>query len=284
MDNKENNYEFIKFEDGDFSLDVKVSPSEDTVWLTQKDITLLFGVDKSRISRHIKAILDENELDNSVVAENATTGSDGKTYYTNYYNLDMIISIGYRVKSKRGIIFRKWANSILKQYLLNGYVVNKDRVIAYQSNILKLEASFINIENRLKNLEETVYADNDLIFFEGEIVEPYSFLRKLFFLAKVRIIVIDNYADEFLLSMLKDIKVNIIIYTANNSYLNKCNIKENIEIVKTDLFHDRYLVIDDTTYTMGTSFNSIGKKRFTITRLNDITADMLTQYIKKVSI
>ena len=283
MNNKDNNYELIKFEDGNFSLNVKVSPNEDTVWLNAQEIAMLFERDYKTILKHINNILKE-ELDYSVVAKFATTAKDGKTYNVDYYDLDMVISVGYRVKSKRGIIFRKWANSILKQYLLNGYVINKDRVIAYQSNILKLEASFINLETRLKNLEETVYADNDLIVFEGEILEPYTFLRKLFFLAKVRIIIIDNYADEFLLSMLKDIKVNIIIYTANNSYLNKCNIKENIEIVKTDLFHDRYLVIDDTTYTMGTSFNSIGKKRFTITRLNDITADMLTQYIKKVSI
>ena len=281
MDNKENNYKLIKFEDGDFSLDVKVSPNEDTVWLTQQQISDLYGRDISVISRHIKNIMYEKECTESNLQKMQIPFSDKPVVL---YDLEFIISIGYRVNSKRGTMFRRWANSILKQYLLNGYVINKDRVIAYQSNILKLEASFINIENRLKNLKETVYADNDLIVFEGEILEPYTFLRKLFFLAKVRIIIIDNYADEFLLSMLSDIKVNIIIYTANNSYLNKCNIKENIEIVKTDLFHDRYLVIDDTTYTMGTSFNSIGKKRFTITRLNDITADMLTQYIKKVSI
>ena len=281
MDNKENNYKLIKFEDGDFSLDVKVSPNEDTVWLTQQQISDLYGRDISVISRHIKNIMYEKKCTESNLQKMQIPFSDKPVVL---YDLEFIISIGYRVNSKRGTMFRRWANSILKQYLLNGYVINKDRVIAYQSNILKLEASFINIENRLKNLKETVYADNDLIVFEGEILEPYTFLRKLFFLAKVRIIIIDNYADEFLLSMLSDIKVNIIIYTANNSYLNKCNIKENIEIVKTDLFHDRYLVIDDTTYTMGTSFNSIGKKRFTITRLNDITADMLTQYIKKVSI
>ena len=280
MNNKEKSYELIKFEDGDFSLDVKVSPNEDTVWLNAQEIAMLFERDYKTILKHINNILKE-ELDYSVVAKFATTAKDGKTYNVDYYNLDMVISVGYRVKSKRGIIFRRWANSILKQYLLNGYAINKDRVIAYQSNILKLEASFINIENRLKNLEETVYADNDLTIFEGEILEPYTFLRKLFFLAKDRIIIIDNYADSFLLSMLSDIKVNIIIYTSNNSYLNNTNIKDNISIINTDLFHDRYLIIDDITYTMGTSFNSIGKKRFTITRLKDITADMLTKGIKK---
>ena len=281
MNNKEKSYELIKFEDGDFSLDVKVSPNEDTVWLTQQQISDLYGRDISVISRHIKNIMYEKECTESNLQKMQIPFSDKPVVL---YDLEIIISIGYRIKSKRGIIFRRWANSILKQYLLNGYVINKDRVIAYQSNILKLEASFINIENRLKNLEETVYADNDLIVFEGEILEPYTFLRKLFFLAKVRIIIIDNYADNFLLSMLSDIKVNIIIYTSNNSYLNNTDIKDNIEIIKSDLFHDRYLIIDEATYTMGTSFNSIGKKRFTITRLTDITADMLTKGIKKVSI
>ena len=282
MDNKENNYELIKFEDGDFSLDVKVSPNEDTVWLNAQEIAILFERDYKTILKHITNIFKEKELIKESNSQNLRlTGNDKPTIY---YSLDVIISVGYRVKSKRGIIFRKWANSILKQYLLSGYAINQDRIIAYQSNILKLEASFINIENRLKNLEETVYADNDLIVFEGEILEPYTFLRKLFFLAKVRIIIIDNYADNFLLSMLSDIKVNIIIYTSNNSYLNNTDIKDNIEIIKSDLFHDRYLIIDEATYTMGTSFNSIGKKRFTITRLTDITADMLTKGIKKVSI
>ncbi|MGM9970844.1 MAG: RhuM family protein [Anaeroplasmataceae bacterium] len=88
------------------------------------------------------------------------------------------------MKSKRGIIFRKWATSILKQYLLNGYAINNDRLLAYQSNILRLEANCINIENRIKNIEQTIYADNNLIIFEGEILKPYSFLINLFFLAK----------------------------------------------------------------------------------------------------
>ena len=159
MKNEKKTYDLIKFEDGDFSLDVKVSPEEDTVWLTQKEMSLLFEVDKSRISRHIKNIFEQKELDNSVVAENATTGTDGKTYSTRYYNLDMIIAVGYRVNSKRGTQFRKWANSVLKQYLLNGYAINAERIMAYQSNILQLEANVINIENRLKNLEMTIYSN-----------------------------------------------------------------------------------------------------------------------------
>lgn len=275
MINQKKNYELIKFEDGEFRLDVNVSPDEDTVWLTQKQMSQLFSVSVDNISLHIKNIIADNELDNAVIEYSSITASDGKKYKTKIYNSDMIISVGYRVKSKRGIIFRKWTNSILKQYLLNGYASNNDRILAYQSNILQLEANYINIENRIKNIEQTIYADNNLIVFEGEILKPYSFLIKLFFLAKEQIVIIDNYADEFLLDMLSNITVLVSIYTSSTSYINKCEVKNNISVIHTDVFHDRYIIIDNTTYTMGTSFNSIGKKRFTISKLEDITAEML---------
>ena len=124
MNIQEKKYELIKFEDDDFSLDVNVSPEEDTLWLTQKDMALLFNVSIDNISLHIKNIINEGELDQSVFEESSITASDGKKYKTKIYNLDMIISVGYRVKSRRGIIFSKWANSILKQYLINGYAIN----------------------------------------------------------------------------------------------------------------------------------------------------------------
>ena len=288
MNNQEKKYELIKFIDGDFSLDVNVSPDEETVWLNREQISILFDRDVKTISKHINNALKE-ECSASTVAKFATVQTEGNRHVTReieYFNLDVITSVGYRVKSKRGILFRKWANSILKQYLLNGYAMNKDRIIQYQSNILQLEATVMNIEKRIKNLEETIYSTNSQIIFEGEILEPYSFIMKLFFLANKRIIIIDTCADSFLLDMLNNIKIPITIYASNSSYLNKCkdNIKNNITIINTDVFHDRYIIIDDITYNLGTSVNSIGKKRFTITRLNDITVDMLTKGIKKVSI
>ena len=281
MNNQEKKYELIKFEDGDFSLDVNVSPSEDTVWLTQKDMALLFNVSIDNISLHIKNIINGGELDQSVFEESSITASDGKKYKTKIYNLDMIISVGYRVKSRRGIIFRKWANSVLKQYLLNGYAINAERIMAYQSNILQLEANVINIENRLKNLEMTIYSDNTQIIFEGEILEPYTFLRKLFFLARNEITIIDQYADKFLLSMLSDLKVKITIITSSSSYLNKEIISENITIIHNDIIHDRFIVIDDLVYAIGSSFNDIGKKRFFMMKLENITKEMILQERKK---
>ena len=162
MINQEKKYELIKFEDGDFSLEVNVSPEEDTLWLTQDQISMLFEKAKSTINEHIKNIL-KYELDENLVVRKfgKTELSTIKTKPITYYNLDVILAVGYRVNSKRGILFRRWASSILKQYLQNGYVVNADRIVAYESNLLKLEASYLNIENRLKNLEDTVYCDNE---------------------------------------------------------------------------------------------------------------------------
>ena len=159
MNNKEKRYDLIKFEDGVFSLDVKVSPGEDTVWLTQVEIATLFNKARTTITEHINNIFTSKELDmNTSVGFSDITSNHRPA---KLYNLDVILAVGYRVNSKRGILFRRWANSILKQYLLNGYVFNTDRIVAYESNLLKLEASYLNIENRLKNLEDTVYCDND---------------------------------------------------------------------------------------------------------------------------
>ena len=130
MKMNDKNYELIKFKDGDFSLDVNVSPNEDTVWLTQAQIAELYEKDRKTITRHIQNIFKEYELEKeSVCSFFEHTANDGKTYNVQYYNLEMILSIGYRVKSKRGILFRRWANSILKQYLLNGHVINRSKII-----------------------------------------------------------------------------------------------------------------------------------------------------------
>ena len=151
MNNNKKSYELIKFQDGDFSLDVKVSPKEDTVWLTQDEMASLFDVDRTRIVRHINNIYNECELDKmSTCAETAHMGVLGvQTYKTKLYNLDMIISVGYRVKSKRGIIFRRWANTILKQYLLNGYAINENRVVVSNENYIELRNEVVSINDRL---------------------------------------------------------------------------------------------------------------------------------------
>ena len=273
MNIQKKKYELLKFEDGDFSLDVNVSPEEDTVWLKADDMAYLFDVNRPAIVKHISNILNEGELDNStcsILEQVQREGNRNVKRNVNYYNLDMIIAVGYRVNSKRGTQFRKWANSILKQYLLNGYVINSERIMAYQSNILQLEANVINIENRLKNLEMTIYSDNTQIIFEGEILEPYTFLRKLFFLARSEITIIDQYADKFLLTMLSDLKVKITIVTSTSSYLNKEIIPNNITIIYNDIIHDRFIIIDNKElYHLGASIKDLGKKCFGINKIEE---------------
>jgi hypothetical protein len=133
------NYELIKFEDENFSLDVNVSPSEETVWLSQAQIAELYEKDRKTITRHISNIFRDLELnENSVCSFFEHTASDGKKYNVKFYNLDMILAVGYRVKSKRGILFRRWANSILKQYLLYGHAINETRCLANSDNNIKI--------------------------------------------------------------------------------------------------------------------------------------------------
>ena len=284
MQNEEKKYDLIKFKDGEFSLDVRVEPNQDTVWLTQKDMAYLFDVDRTRITRHINKILEEKELPSSVCAENALTASDGKIYTTKYYNLDMIIAVGYRVNSKRGTQFRRWANSVLKEYLIRGYLINNERCLTHSTSIQNLTTEVIMLKNeligRITKLEEIVFGKNVELIFEGEIVEPYTLIRKLFFLAKKELVIIDNYADDFLLSMLKDVKVKITIITKTSSYLNNKEVPSNIKIIYNDIFHDRFIIVDDMVYAIGASLNSIGKKRFGIIKIEGASKEELLKNIK----
>ena len=130
-----NKFQLVKFTDNDFELDVRADSENETVWLTQREMSLLFAVSVDNISLHIKNIFKERELDNSVVEESSVTAADGKSYLTKLYNLDMVISVGYRVKSQRGILFRRWANKVLKEYLVQGYAINQKRLDALNKTI-----------------------------------------------------------------------------------------------------------------------------------------------------
>ncbi|MCM1195964.1 MAG: virulence RhuM family protein, partial [Roseburia sp.] len=141
MLNNENKYDLIKFEDGEFSLDVNVSPNEDTVWLTANQMAILFNVQRPAILKHISNILSNKELDSSTCSFLEQVQIEGNRHIKrkiNCYNLDMIISVGYRVNSKRGILFRKWATSVLKQYMMNGYAISEKRCLECQENLVSL--------------------------------------------------------------------------------------------------------------------------------------------------
>ncbi|MBR6289541.1 MAG: virulence RhuM family protein [Acholeplasmatales bacterium] len=274
MNNEENKYDLIKFEDGNFSLDVNVSPDEDTVWLSTNEIALLFERDEKTIRKHINNVFLEKEVDkNNNTHFLRVVGVKQKVAF---YSLNVIISVGYRVKSFRGVKFRQWANRILKQYLLKGSVINEERCLSCTSNIISLQNKVESIESKINNLENDVHSENSKAFFEGEIVEPYTFIRHIFFLAKENLTITDFYADNYLISMLKDIKVNITIVTSSSSYLNKIVLPNNINVVYDNDIHGRYIFIDDKyVYALDNSFNNIGKKKFVIMKLDNITKEML---------
>ena len=208
-------YEVIKFKDDEFEMDVNVSPNEETVWLSLNEICLLFDRDKSVISRHIRNIFKEEINDkNRSVAKNATVQFEGERQITRvieYYNLDVIISVGYRVKSKRGILFRKWANKVLKQYLLNGYVINESRTLVTNENYVRLINKVESIDDRVSIIERKYKPEEYLgskLLFNGQFYDAYTLIQSIFEEAKEEIIIIDN--SSCFISIIKTTTINII--------------------------------------------------------------------------
>ena len=289
------------FEDGNVKLEVYINPHEDTIWLNQKQLSQLFEVDKSTISRHIKNILKEGEMDNSVVSKNETTGKDGKIYVLEYYNLDMVISIGYRVSSKRGITFRIWSNKVLKQYLTKGFAVDETRVTMHKENYLELNNTVLRLENKVNNVEimskenrkdiEILKENkkqeiNNMIFFKGELYDAYSFIVKLIKKAKYKLTLIDNYVDNITLDILSNKNTNVNLTIVTSSIISNISITNfnkqypTLNIKYNNTFHDRFLIIDDTyLYLIGASIKDAGKKGFAICEMNLKNLILLSQNI-----
>ena len=262
--------------DSTLSLDVRVE--NETVWLNRNQIALLFDRDVKTIGKHINNALKE-ELDGlSVIAKFATTASDGKTYQVEYYNIEMITSIGYRVKSKRGIQFRIWANKILKDYLLRGYSVNQ-RLLYVESRI---DHRLSEHDNQIKKLSgkvdfflRTSLPPKEGILFDGQIFDAHVFVCDLIKCAKKRIVLIDNYIDETVLTLLDKRHSGILatVYTKRiNSQLQLDLERHNDQYSPIDVrialdIHDRFLVIDDTLYHIGASIKDLGKKLFAFSRM-----------------
>lgn len=173
------NTKLLLFKNDLVQIDVNVSPNEETVWLTLNQISELFGRDKSVISRHISKIFEEEELDEEqVVAKNATTGPDGKIYNYDIYNLDVIISVGYRVKSKNGIVFRKWANNVLKEFLLKGYCIS-NRALVSKDNYLTLYNKVLSLDEEVNKLKKEIakIKPKSEIFYKGQYFESQIFIK-----------------------------------------------------------------------------------------------------------
>ena len=191
MPHQSNNKGEIILYQPDNSIQMEVRIENETVWLTQAQMVMLFGRDQSVISKHIRNIFREGELDkNSVYANFAYTATDGKTYTVDFYNLDVIISVGYRIKSQRGTQFRIWATKTLKDYLLKGYAINY-RLDNLENKVFSLEQN----QSEINSIIQKSLPPKEGIFFDGQIFDAYIFLSDLIKFAKKTIILIDNYVE-----------------------------------------------------------------------------------------
>ena len=288
MNNIDSNTGEIVMYQPDETIRLEVRVENETVWLTQQQMADLFLTTRNNITLHIGNIFKEGELvETSVRKDSLLTATDGKKYRTKIYNLDVIISVGYRVKSKRGTQFRQWANQILKDYLLKGYSINKN----LQDVRIELGAQ----DKRISLLEEKVdfFVRSSLppvegIFFDGQIFDAYVQIVSLIKQAKRSIILIDNYIDETTLTMLskRDASVSATIYTRQLSNQQQLDITRHnqqyppITVNICQRNHDRFLIIDDMVYLFGASLKDAGKKLFAYIKMQETPAAELLNNIK----
>ncbi len=276
--------EIVLYKPQELSQSIEVRIEDETVWLNRHQIAMLFGRDVKTIGKHINNVFKEGELDKEVVvAKFATTTQHGaikgktQTKNVEYYNLDVIISVGYRVKSKQGTQFRIWANKILKDYLLKGYALN-NRMNRIEDNVQKLAEKVEGIDLQIRaNLPP-----NQGVFFNGQVFDAYTFVSGLIRSANKTIILIDNYIDDTVLTHFtkRNKGVTFTIYTKNISKQLQLDIKKHnaqyppVTIHRFEDAHDRFLIIDNKeVYHFGASLKDLGKKIFAFSKMdkNSIT-------------
>lgn len=264
-------------EEAKMTLDVRLE--DETVWLTQAQMVDLFERDVSVISRHINKIFKENELDRKSNLHFLQIAFSDKPI--TLYSLDVIISVGYRVKSKRGTQFRIWANSVLKEYLLKGHVLNH--------RVDRIEQKLMEHEQKFDLLIKTALPPSEGIFFDGQIFDAYKFAADLVKSAKSSLVLIDNYVDETVLTLFSKANesVGITIYTHTISKqfqldIDKYNAQYKPLGVRTfTKSHDRFLIIDHTTvYHIGASLKDLGKKWFAFSKM-EMDANEIIQKLEK---
>jgi hypothetical protein len=254
----------------DSSICLEVRMEEETVWLKRQQIATLFDRDIKTISKHINNALSQELSGLSTVAKFATVQQEGDRLVNRdieYFNLDMILSVGYRVKSQKGILFRQWANSVLKEYLLHGYAVNR--------RIERLEKRVSKTEEQIGFFVQTALPPKEGIFFDGQIFDAYAFVLDLIRSAKRRIILIDNYIDDSVLLMLakRGDGITAEIITRRITETLSLDLERHnrqyppITVRECDRYHDRFLIIDDTMYHLGASLKDLGKRLFAFNRM-----------------
>ena len=273
----ENRGEIILYQPEE-AVRLEVRLEDETVWLTQAQMAELFQTSKQNVSLHTNNIFKEKELSpNSVVKDSLTTATDGKKYRVKYYNLDVIISVGYRVKSIRGTQFRQWANKVLKDYLLKGYSVNR--------RLTELEHTVAEHSRKIDFFVRTSLPPVEGVFYDGQIFDAYKFATDLIRSAGKSLLLMDNYIDESVLLMLSKRRsgVSATVYTQKITAQLQLDIERHnrqyppVEIRIYNKCHDRFLIIDNTeVYHIGASLKDLGKKMFAFSRM-DIPADTITK-------
>lgn len=252
------NDKIIIYDNGYVELDVRISPYEETVWLNTNQIALLFGTSRPNISIHINNIFEDKELDISVSKKYLHTAQDDKQYEVDFFNLDMILAIGYRVKSEQAIKFRKWATKVLSQLLMYGEVKDDKRCLICQNEILQLK----NNVNELMNNQR-----KEIMYFNGEFLRGFIEIKRFLETAKEEIIIIDNYFDNSFDDVLKEINVHKIVITNNKN--EKIHESSFYELYKSNAFHARYIIVDDICYHSDPSFKDIGNHDDLVMRINE---------------
>ena len=275
--------------EGAISLEVRLE--NETVWLTQQQISELFGTGRQAITKHLKNIFANNELDeNSVCSILELTAADGKNYKTKVYNLDAILSVGYRVNSKNATLFRRWANSVLKDYMLKGYSLNH----RFERLEDKIDTRFQRYDSEIQRLSNQVdfFVRHSLppiegIFFAGQIFDAYKFVCDLVKSARKSIVLFDNYIDESVLTLFgkREKSVSVVIYTDKITPQLELDIKRfnaQYSPVKVKLYtkaHDRFLIIDGEIYHIGASLKDLGKKLFAFSKISAIPPEIIYKQI-----
>ena len=288
----DNSESIIIYNNGNVKLDVKISPEEDTVWLNQAQIAELFETTQSNVSKHINNIFEDGEIDEKSNMYFFHIPFSDKP--VQFYSLDVILAVGYRVKSQRAIEFRRWATSVLKRYLLKGYAIDNTRVTVTAENFVQLENDISDLKNRMSTVEKQVFEEppKEKLFFNGQYYDAYEFISSIIRTAKESIIVIDPYCDNKLLTFLKSKSndVNVVVCGSSKSKL----LEEEIAIFKeqcggefviksNDYIHDRFMIINSQEcYSLGTSINYMGKKMFAINKIESI--DIINTIINKVEL
>jgi len=275
----------------DETIQLEVHLKDETVWLTQQQMADLFGTQRQAITKHLKNIFETGELDKiatrSILELVQREGNRMVRRSVEIYNLDVIISVGYRVNTQRGIQFRQWANRVLKDYLLRGYAFNQ-RLANIEHQMDEQRAILATHEEKIDFFVRTSLPPVEGIFYDGEIYEAYSFVSDLIRSAKTRIVLIDNYIDDRVLTMLdkRNDGVKATIYTKNFTKQLSLDIEQHnkqfapIDVEPFNLSHDRFMIIDDVVYHIGASLKDLGKAWFAFTKMNDISAEELLGRIK----